>query len=218
MTLNHHIEKEVSLLREGMHSYLERWSSMENGLSMLLQQVLTFPSKYDHKPYGFAVYFAATSAETRLAIIDAVLEQFFRRDPNERIALDAWAIILKQVSLARRFRNKIAHGTVHVTTIYDKQHARITGPLFDLKKHPPGRPIQAHGISLSELNSQLSKIGARSSHVGALSLLVSWRQLFDEATLREKYLELLTALKTAPDESISLNYPEWFDPLQSSDA
>lgn len=195
-------------LKEGIFSFNQLWTMLEDGLAMLLNSIIP------EKQYGLAIYFAPHGAEIRLAVLDAVIKQFFKDEPHEKDALEAWAQLLKRLTTTRSSRNKIAHGTVQTPTIHGKLYARISGPMFELEKHK-GDYQRPTGMSINELRAALNLCSRCLGGVHSLSLLIQETRYkgYDEPTLKRISRELADHLKTDSQDmyvlkpSILVNQP-----------
>jgi hypothetical protein len=195
------IQQEMLDLKEGMFSLGHRWATLEDFLASLLNAIL-----HTDKPYGFALYFSAVSAETRFAIVDAAITQFFRGEPHEEQALGAWKELLKRMNTAKGNRNKVAHGTVQAPTVNGKLYARIAGPFFDLERRKPNEP---NGMSLNDLRQAISLLSRAVAGTHYMNMLVTAARFktHDGPALQQISRELAEHLRKESEEQFVPTIP-----------
>lgn len=131
------LQSEWEQMRLAVSDVTIAWSSLENGLAMLLSKLIKGHGDFDHD-IAFGIYFAPRSADGRIGILEAAYEYSVLQTSLDDDRLKAcFAKAIEKLHKLKKKRNEIIHGNIvsEETPIKGgvKRGIRLTGPLFDPK-------------------------------------------------------------------------------------
>lgn len=226
-------------MREAVGAATLAWSELEHrfayGLDYLLRQPYGFNVQMvGSSDLGVAIYYTATNAETRIAIVDTIFRRSVPYFMHGRAIVRCWAKLLERTNRAKGTRNKIAHGHMKWVGLApsNKVSLRITPPAYwdepSIEEPPPPslerprrppRP-QYPGMSISDVRSAAKTFADLQTSVEKMfGVIKEVRKVpFDWRASRRKLLELGYRLNLKREELIGQNPPIPGDPPEPSQA
>jgi hypothetical protein len=179
---------------------MKRWSNLEIALSRLLHKILNV--RPPSSQLAYAIYFTPDGFETRMRIIDHVLKQFLHENPACRDIDEGWSHIYKELGMARKLRNGVAHGCALILEIRGKQYVMHCPPGFDINRvGTKVRKGTIPGLTVGDIKEGYRAIFALVDYINALRLLIiSFHQSGPES-LKERYAALSNYLQKLPNRS-----------------
>jgi hypothetical protein len=207
-------------MRTAIAAALQDWAELENEFARVLHYLL----EHSDPELGLVIYYVPSNTETRIAIVDAVLqEKVHRFCPYADEIIRCWGKFLEQVNRSKKTRNKIAHGNAILVTQTNsgKTQARLVPPLLDpINRRKTWKGDQFPGMATHDVAAAARKIV---EHRKTLRMIFDLIKLvrstpFDWRASQEKLRELEKRLNLAPAQSGDRIPPAHEAPPESSQA
>lgn len=136
------------------------WSGLETALATLLFAVIRSPRGM----MAHAIYYAPSSIETRLVILDQAMGHIGKSEDHGRVQA-LWQKLLVKINRLKETRNKIVHGHISTWKIKGKTHARLCPPIMDFRKKTMAdvsaklRARQLPGLSAHDVFNHAAAVG-----------------------------------------------------------
>lgn len=166
--LNKRMGDEMRRLRHGIADITLAWAALESSLAVLFANII----RDDRGSVGFAVFFAPTSLETRIALVDKALAARLETSPQRDHFTKKWQSIFNALNRLKRTRNTVAHGQISTFSMGDlrKQEVRIGPVIFDFQRVgaalAKGKPP---GLSAHDLENAIAATKRAAANVARLS-------------------------------------------------
>lgn len=172
------------------------WANVENGAVMLLNSAL----RSDESGMAPAIFFAPAHLDSRLAILNRVMEVFASNHRSSAALIwQGWETCLSGLRKQKEVRNKVAHGQITHLAINGKTYVRLTGPIFDTHKSRIGLANkQVPGMSAHDIEKSVEAVLASINIMHLLGNAVQAVHKADAATLRQTLPAIESYLKNQP--------------------
>lgn len=193
--------EEYKRMRAGLSATVETWSQLENSLSRVLAAAMNTP--FDQMP--FAIYYAPSNTESRLAIVDNAVYHIPLLHGEIPQAKACWDKLFSKINNAKSTRNKIIHGQIVTANIGGGNHCRLTGAMFDFSKRNKTAEAFANkqlpGMSAHDVERAAALFARRSNQCSKLAAI--FKAMINQPDEPQAWRKTLAALEA--DLNLTLN-------------
>lgn len=180
---------EIDDLKHAISEFHSAWTLLENQLSNLLNAILGYDKTKTRM--AFAVFYAPTSMETQLTLLDDCLNLLVREHAYDLRIIAIWSAISDRIVKCKKDRNFIAHSSIHVFKDGEEKFARLTSPITNITSW--SKAPTAHrswpGYGTRELNAKHQRV------IGVSDMVLEYAQFIyaltaNDGTSQEKFQKL----------------------------
>jgi hypothetical protein len=193
------LKKETEEIQLAFASAALAWNGLENGLAMLIQELM---QRRDGLP--IKIYFAPNNTETRLRILDVTLRHRWDIPGiDSETLLKCAKRFMAKVQDAQESRNKIAHCQIVTVPVDGVSKKRLMPPILNLNKAPQTEKEARkwRGIGKSELNHLAERITQCAEWAIQMARFYGAAESLPPDALQEKFAELRKSLKVTDPQS-----------------
>lgn len=179
------------------------WAAIEHNLAEVLSALL------DRKDValGGVIYFAPSATETRIAIVNAAMRQFWFNRRGEELVMPIWAKIQNKLGKLKRVRNDVVHGIIAGVTMNGKHYARLT-PHFGDALRSRRQSMQLPGMGASDVEASIKSMNHYNTVIFELSkILRELRTNPQHGAWLDKLRELALSLQIELPPEVAPTHP-----------
>jgi len=198
--------KDHQKIKDNILAVTLNWSNLENAMAILLESIIGI-SNYQ---FGFAIYFAAASADTRFNIVDNAIVAFFENNSHSEELLNIWGKLYKFLKKAKEKRNIIIHGNVITYGRGNpaKNYARLTAPMLSRKMTKQFQSRQIPGMSANDVEHIAENINKLCTHLTLINQAIFFINTKNDESLLKTIHELEDRLQMTTDAPTDSQTPQ----------
>ncbi len=167
-------EKLIEERREQMFLAIGKAHSAFSRLESCLWELYSKAAQHHNSGVSNVVFYSPTNIETRIGIVDSVMQFLFDQHNDGQRLYDAWAKLKGKIDKKKNVRNQIAHGELLPSTRGDNTQVRLTPQVADLVRIIPHVDTTQHpGMTLNDVIQFTTAVHSLSTHVVILGKLTT---------------------------------------------
>ncbi len=143
------------------------WAELENALCLLLGEFLGGTIRHGPKEMASVIFFAPTSLDARIDIVDSGFHVAVRQIPDSAKLIPIWNRMIRRINRNKKTRDLVAHGQIAKFETGELLEYRIVPPVTDPRFTKQVRNTNKPGRSAHELRQAQRSV--KEIEVSALS-------------------------------------------------